>query len=342
MVLGIYYARARIYDAEGRRFMAVDPVMGDIKDPQSLVQYTYCLNNPLKYVDPTGLRAIVVDGKPEFLSDNTWSHTGRVWIRELARVLNDNSISASIPIYHSTHSVTGTINGRYYEIDLKNLPYNIAGGAISGVDVSSYFVVLFCGDQSKTYVHLTQMMAMVGLSNRVMWLSPSLEDKLTISDVEKGTRVSIVRGTQYLDVTIPVNNAVIKDESTFANKKVPMDASWFISQVEENGVWDIKYSNRWKGKIETTYPGAWHTEVVFQSEIVNPKILGNMTYGYLGSAMGWSSTALLEGGHYAAGGNSIRGIFTRADDAVGQTSIMKGVRWYYDVRGPRIYERAGD
>ena len=55
MVLGIYYARARIYDAEGRRFMAVDPVMGDIRNPQSLVQYTYCLNNPIKYVDPTGL-----------------------------------------------------------------------------------------------------------------------------------------------------------------------------------------------------------------------------------------------------------------------------------------------
>jgi hypothetical protein len=38
-----------MYDADDRRFMAVDPVM------DGLNWYTYCLNNPLKYVDPFGL-----------------------------------------------------------------------------------------------------------------------------------------------------------------------------------------------------------------------------------------------------------------------------------------------
>jgi RHS repeat-associated protein len=54
MVLGVYYAKARMYDADDRRFMAVDPVSGNTSNPQTIAQYTYCLNNPMKYVDPTG------------------------------------------------------------------------------------------------------------------------------------------------------------------------------------------------------------------------------------------------------------------------------------------------
>jgi RHS repeat-associated protein len=54
MVLGVYYAKARMYDADDRRFMAVDPVGGYTSNPQTITQYTYCLNNPTLYTDPTG------------------------------------------------------------------------------------------------------------------------------------------------------------------------------------------------------------------------------------------------------------------------------------------------
>ncbi|MCL1810244.1 MAG: hypothetical protein FWG42_10845, partial [Clostridiales bacterium] len=60
-VLELYYAKARVYDAAGRRFMAVDLVKGTVMDPQTMAQYTYCLNNPLKYVDPTGKAWTTVD-----------------------------------------------------------------------------------------------------------------------------------------------------------------------------------------------------------------------------------------------------------------------------------------
>ncbi|MCL1982503.1 MAG: hypothetical protein FWG53_05335, partial [Clostridiales bacterium] len=62
MVLGAYYAKARMYDAKNRRFMAVDPVKGTVADPQTMVQYTYCLDNPIAYVDPLGLFGFVCDG----------------------------------------------------------------------------------------------------------------------------------------------------------------------------------------------------------------------------------------------------------------------------------------
>ncbi|MBQ2777776.1 MAG: RHS repeat-associated core domain-containing protein, partial [Peptococcaceae bacterium] len=65
-VLGMYYAKARMYDTADKhgstkanklgdiRFTAVDPVKGDARNPQTMVQYTYVLNNPLMYVDPLG------------------------------------------------------------------------------------------------------------------------------------------------------------------------------------------------------------------------------------------------------------------------------------------------
>ena len=62
-VLGMYYAKARFYDAENRRFVAVDPILDpsvyDIKgyanNPTQLVQYLYVSNNPIVYIDPLGL-----------------------------------------------------------------------------------------------------------------------------------------------------------------------------------------------------------------------------------------------------------------------------------------------
>ena len=56
-VMGMYYARFRMYDPMIRRFTAVDPVVGTIMNARTMVQYTYVLNNPLRFIDPWGLFA---------------------------------------------------------------------------------------------------------------------------------------------------------------------------------------------------------------------------------------------------------------------------------------------
>ena len=63
-VLGMYYAKARFYDADAKRFVAMDPIKGSIVDPLSLVSYLYCVDNPLRWVDPLGLKPS--DLRPEF------------------------------------------------------------------------------------------------------------------------------------------------------------------------------------------------------------------------------------------------------------------------------------
>lgn len=52
-VTNLYYFNARYYDATTGRFINVDPVQ------DGLNWYVYCSNNPLKFVDPTGLADIL-------------------------------------------------------------------------------------------------------------------------------------------------------------------------------------------------------------------------------------------------------------------------------------------
>jgi RHS repeat-associated protein len=51
---GLYYYRARYYDPLIGRFISPDTIVSRPNDPQSLKRYSYTLNNPLKYTDPSG------------------------------------------------------------------------------------------------------------------------------------------------------------------------------------------------------------------------------------------------------------------------------------------------
>jgi RHS repeat-associated protein len=51
---GLYYYGARYYDPELGRFLTRDKAKGKREMPQTLNRFIYCLNNPLRYIDPTG------------------------------------------------------------------------------------------------------------------------------------------------------------------------------------------------------------------------------------------------------------------------------------------------
>ncbi|MBU7018354.1 MAG: hypothetical protein HXS44_12660, partial [Theionarchaea archaeon] len=65
---GLYYFGARYYDPQLGRFTTKDPLPGRIQSPQTLNRYVYCLNNPLKYLDPQGMQT-----EPVELPDGTIS-----------------------------------------------------------------------------------------------------------------------------------------------------------------------------------------------------------------------------------------------------------------------------
>ncbi|MBE3049901.1 RHS repeat-associated core domain-containing protein, partial [Candidatus Bathyarchaeota archaeon] len=63
---GLYYIGARWMDPELGRFVSMDSDLGRLSAPQTQNRYVYCVNNPLKFVDPTG-------GRSYSVNDNFWS-----------------------------------------------------------------------------------------------------------------------------------------------------------------------------------------------------------------------------------------------------------------------------
>lgn len=57
---GLYYYRARYYDAKVGRFISEDPIYGKLRNPLTQNRYVYALGNPLFWIDPSGLTVTCV------------------------------------------------------------------------------------------------------------------------------------------------------------------------------------------------------------------------------------------------------------------------------------------
>ncbi|AZR72261.1 hypothetical protein BBF96_01915 [Anoxybacter fermentans] len=83
--IGLYYYNARYYDPETGRFITEDTYSGNVINPQSQNLYIYVLQNPLKYVDPTGYMANLTAGTGGITSELTDKD-----IERLRKIVNDD------------------------------------------------------------------------------------------------------------------------------------------------------------------------------------------------------------------------------------------------------------
>ena len=88
--LGMYYLRARYYDPMVGRFISRDIKEGDIS-PLDMNRYVYCRNNPVKYVDTSGL-----DGKTIDL--------GKGWFYRIDSADTSTNTQRHIHIYNNSKS----------------------------------------------------------------------------------------------------------------------------------------------------------------------------------------------------------------------------------------------
>ena len=58
---GLIHMNARLYDPQTGRFLSPDPYVQDPANTQSYNRYAYALNNPLRYIDPSGELVYIYD-----------------------------------------------------------------------------------------------------------------------------------------------------------------------------------------------------------------------------------------------------------------------------------------
>ena len=75
---GLYYYGARYYDPAIGRFISADTVVQNPANPQTLNRYAYALNNPLKYIDPSGQEVRINGTNVEMFYD--WAAYGQGWM----------------------------------------------------------------------------------------------------------------------------------------------------------------------------------------------------------------------------------------------------------------------
>ncbi len=110
---GFYFYQARYYDPGLGRFVSADPLVGAIADPQPLNRYSYALNNPLRYTDPTGHFPFLAFLIPILIKAAIGAATGAA-INGAVAVATGGNVTKAL--------ITGAVGGAIFG----------AGGAIAG------------------------------------------------------------------------------------------------------------------------------------------------------------------------------------------------------------------
>jgi hypothetical protein len=151
--------------------------------------------------------------------------------------------------------------------------------------------------------------------------------ELTDEMKEAGVKVATIDGIQYYDYSEPINTVFWNAAVEASNHKGEL--KWFKSKVNHSADWDIKRKEPWEKTVGTPFPGSYDTKIVVNGTLTTPEELGNMMYGYTGTAANISETVLIAGSMYAAG---IWGIITdkykRTNEFNDHDAIKKGIEWY--------------
>jgi|GEM_PF-3686664 len=170
-----------------------------------------------------------------------------------------------------------------------------------------------------------------GYSGRDIGVSQT--EALSISEAaySAGVRSGEKEGVYYFDYTIPLDNlfsaakkqaedhrcmsweqyctwlyeiSPILQPSFSEFKGMQLGSfTWFYTHVNHNAVWDIKREARWKEALpDVPYLGVSADKFLYRGELYTSEDMGNLMYGFVGRACGFSDVTLYWGGGVAAQG----------------------------------------
>ena len=129
---GFDYFGGRYYASPNGRFITVDPMQGRLADPQTLNRYAYARNNPLRFVDPSGL--YTVDEACQ--KNKRCSSEARRFEQERQRALH--STSADVAAAAAAYGDLGVVNGVTVDFANRKAVEAACGHGATGCAKSSY------------------------------------------------------------------------------------------------------------------------------------------------------------------------------------------------------------
>jgi len=278
-VLGVYYTKARMYDATDRRWLSPDPNKGDAIISQSLNMWVYVLNNPLKYVDPLGMKYSLVEGLTAHLM--------------ISAYVKMQYKTASVGSYISgvIHNKSGRgfadiiwknqLTGNYEVYEIKSVEYQkglYSGAALA--QLTSYLVGINSNPNSR-YRPAVAGISMVGLNNIYLNypLNPAKLIKVT-------TNYRAFPGMIYYEIVEKKNQKVELVNLTIAEtdridyyKKMACELVESVYPIDTD--YDIEFFNdmaEWLGGVERRF---WTTRYYVFESITFPD--GTVLYRLVGN-----------------------------------------------------------
>jgi RHS repeat-associated protein len=138
---GLYYYGARYYDPILGRFISADTIVQNPFDPQSLNRYSYCINNPLKYTDPTGHGwwDVVINAAVGAVVGAIAAGIASDWNGDA--MLKGAGVGAVAGMVGGAvgGAVSGAMTGAGYSTAVSSVVGGMAGGAAAGATASAMY-----------------------------------------------------------------------------------------------------------------------------------------------------------------------------------------------------------
>ncbi len=212
-----------------------------------------------------------------------------------------------------------------YNIDVKVMQNELAWLGYYSGEIDGYFgqKTLDAVNAYKNAMGLGNTGSDWGVVGVQTWSSMGLIYR-TQADIDAG--VKIVNGglKQYFDISKPVTSAVESAKSEFANHYLDID--WFIKKVKNAGEWNVKRDANVWAKTLGISKNSYNTTMIFYGRPVVIDDIGNITYGYLGKAAGFSATVLKGGsmGYHILN----HGLTDFGNEFSDEAFVQLGVDWY--------------
>ncbi|WP_330373312.1 RHS repeat-associated core domain-containing protein [Lachnoclostridium phytofermentans] len=257
----LYYLNARYYDSKIARFLTEDTYGGEYNDPLSLNRYTYCANNPIIYVDPSGR---IWQKTDKGLNDDAQAKIIALTIAEIHAKTKEEKKELQKQqesIRNSSSSIKGVdtvieINNKNQDAFIKYVNKALANGSISQTEWKKCLKSLGATyDFEKTY-DKNKNGNTVSTINCTTNVNKNVEINVTANSAKNNKNTNIVSSSSNITVTthysayvyyLPEWKSEMKDSKEALESYYGIDAD-DIGTVSVTSADEVSYSWNMMGK----------------------------------------------------------------------------------------------